>query len=633
MPNIKTDDILQTAEKQVDACLLYRQSRLDEIKKSEDAYFCKTKPALKGRFNIPLPIAEGFVETSMSKIDDQIKVVFKRGREATLKAAKKITAAWEKDSAPDRGDFNGADLDAKKLAHFSGFGTLKLVAGSTPYFQKLVAVDYYDLIFEPHGGRDLDDHLFKGQLNIFKTKEQLIQGVKAGWYDKSQVTTYLIKINQKDTKTFQGQQEEKYQRYSAMNLNPKNYNFVGTVVGNFTELITRIDDEDYYILFDKENKHWIKIAPVEEVFPKGFSPYVAWQTERSPISFLCRAPLDSVRPVYEAMRLLLNQNLDNIQKRNWDMVLFNAKKIINPSQLEYRPHGLISVKLKDGESMASAYAKMETPDTSTITINLLQWFSNFTGQQKGVTPGAQGVAEEETLGIYYGNMQQVADRFGLINKFYAQSHVKVAQRYKANLGKFMPPRDYMVKFVGLEEALTKDEVAEDMEVQVISSATEAKNSLVVSQKKQGALTTVLNKPELLAQTNPKFILEEVLRNGEYAEEEIKAFTDKEGSHDSILMSEAAKAIEDILMGKTPKLNRGANLNYVKKIRNYAVEEENLTDKEFVDLMSFAMQHLEIAQKNEMEEQMFTAKQQPLASVLPPTPVAGPSPTLVPTGTI
>ncbi len=52
-------DFLKTAKKQVESCLAFRKPRFDEIKRSEDAYFGKTKPALKGRFNIPLPIVEG----------------------------------------------------------------------------------------------------------------------------------------------------------------------------------------------------------------------------------------------------------------------------------------------------------------------------------------------------------------------------------------------------------------------------------------------------------------------------------------------------------------------------------------------------------------------------------------------
>jgi len=606
-------NIIAKAQKQVESCLDFRQPRLDDIKKSEDAYFGKTKPALTGRFNIPVPIVEGFVETLMSKIDDQIKIEFRKGRESTLKAARKVMAAWEKDSAPDRGAFNEADLDAKKLAIFSGFGALKLIPQSNPYEQKLIAIDYHDLVFEPYGGRDLDNHIFKGQLNIFKSKYELIKGVEAGIYDKSDTEKLINGTGESDKKTAQDQQNNKVNRFLAMGINPEQYGYVGDEVWNFTELITRYEDEDYYLLFERE----LGIAPIcERVidrFPEGFSPFVAWHTERNPVNFLCRAPVDGIRPVAEAMRILLNQNIDNIQKRNWDMVLYNARKILKPSQLEYRPHGLISVKLNDNESMNNAYAKMETPDTSTITINLLSWLNNFTGEKVGVTPGTQGNSDEDKVGIYQGNMQQAADRFGMINKFYTQAHIKIAKRYKANLAKFMPPRKFMVKFIGFkglqEEELTRDEANQDLECNVVSSNAEAMNSEITQTKQEKAIDRIITNPILTPQFSPRFLAEEVLRIGAYPEDKIRVALDKEGGANEELLSEAAGAIEQIIDGEQPKINKGANMAYIKKLRDFARDEENLTDEEYAKILSFAADHLQIAEENELEQKRYEMRDQ------------------------
>src|SRR3990167_394580 len=504
MPSKET--IIKISQRQVETCLEFRQPRMDEIKRSEDAYLGKTKPALKGRFNIPLPIVEGFVETLMSKIDDTIKVDFKKGRESTLKASKKITSAWEKDSAPDRGAYNEADLDAKKLAIFSGFGALKLIPSSNPYFQKLSAIDYYDFIFEPYGGKNIDEHLFKGQLNIFKSKQELIDGAKAGIYDSTQVQILISQTTEQRKVLVQEQRKNKLNRFLAIGINPENYSYVGSDILNLTELITRVEGKDYYVLFDQEIGHWIRIKPLKEIYKSELSPYIVWHTERNPTNFLCRAPVDGIRPVAEALRILVNQNFDNIQKRNWDMIFYNAKKIINPAQLEYRPHGVISVRLKDGESMDSAYAKMETPDTTNITLNLAQWLTNLMGEKTGVTSGQAGIAEEDKVGIYFGNIQQAADRFGLLNKFYTQAHINIAKRYKANLSQFMPPRKFMVRFIGLsglqEEELKREEVDSELEIQVTSVNTEAKISEVANTKRLNALDRFLKDPELKIQVSP-----------------------------------------------------------------------------------------------------------------------------------
>lgn len=598
-PAVNKAKILEIAIKQVETCLDYRKPRYTQIAKYEDMYLGKTKPAAKGRFNIPVPILEGFVQTLESKIDDSIRVKFKKTREATLKISKKFNAAWGRDSAPDRGDYNGADLDAKKLAIFSGFGTLKLLPTSDPeYKQELVAVDYYDLIFEPYGGRDMERHLFKGQLNIFKTKYEL----QNGDYDQTEVNKLIVAAGEADTKKVQDELDAKTNRYLAMGLNPKNYNYTGVDTFNLTELVTRYEGVDYYILFNYEKRIAVKCVPLTELYPDGFSPWVTWHTERSPVNFLGRAPVDSVYPVAEAMRVLINQNFDNIQKRNWDMVLYNAKKVIDPREFEYRPNGLIRLKLADNESIDTAYRKMETPDTSGITINLIQFLNNFLGEKTGVTPGAQGNAEEEKVGIYYGNIQQAADRFGLLNKFYVQSHIDIAKRYKANLLEYAPAKGLMVRYLGLtglkEEPLTRKEMQEDLGIEVVSANIEAQNDRMTRDKQSAALTDILNSEVLLGQTNPKTLLEERLRLGEFSEDRIRDFLEKEEGVNAELLSEAAMAIEMIEDGEEPKVNQGANTAFIRKIVRHALDEsDRLDNNTFARLMRYANAHMEIAMRN------------------------------------
>ena len=595
------NQILEKAKRCVETCLEFRKTRFQQIQKYEDMYFGKTKPALKGRFNIPIPVLEGFVNTLESKIDDSIRIEFKRGRESTLKTAKKITALWEKDSAPDRGNYNGADLDAKKLAIFSGFGVLKLVPTSTPeYRQDLIAIDYHDVIFEPYGGSNLEQHLFKGQLNIFKSKKELIDGVKNGIFNKEE-TESLINSLPDNTKETQEEMYGKSSRFLAMGLNPQNYNYSPDSVFNLVELVIKIDGKDWYILFSYVKNKIIRAVPLIKIFSSGLSPWVSWHTERNPVSFLSRSPIDSVYPIAEAMRILINQNFDNIQKRNWDMVLYNARKIIDPSQFEYRPNGLIRVKLEQGESMASAYAKMETPDTSSITINLLQFLNNFLGEKTGITPASQGTADEDKVGIYFGNMKQTADRFGLLNKFYTQAHIDIAaKRYKGNLIDHLPNRGFMVKFIGLlglqEEELTKKELEDDFSISVSSANIESQNDELTRKKQETSLLTIIKDSELKIQVGKKWLLKEVLRLGEYSEDAIREALSGEEGGDSELMAEAARSIEAIEQGELPKINRGANTAFIRKIVLYAtdnVEDELIYNK----MMNYAIDHLQIAEQN------------------------------------
>lgn len=623
--------ILETAMKQVETCLDYRKGRYAQIAKYEDMYLGKTKPALKGRFNIPLPILEGFVQTLESKIDDSIRVKFKKTREATLKVSKKLNSAWERDSAPDRGDYNGADLDAKKLAMFSGFGTLKIIPSSDPYKQELIAVDYHDLIFEPYGGRDLEKHLFKGQINIFKTKEEL----ESGDYDKDAVSKLIKNASESENKKVRDDMDAKHNRYLAMGLNPKNYNYTGVDTFNCIELVTKWQGEDYYLLFSYEHKVLLKCVPLTDISSSGLSPWITWHTERSPVNFLGRAPVDSVYPIAEAMRILINQNFDNIQRRNWDMVLINAKKIVDAREFQFRPNGIIRVKLNDGEAMNNAYQKMETPDTSNITINLSQFLNSFLGEKTGVTPGAQGNAEEDKVGIYYGNIQQAADRFGLLNKFYVQSHIEIAKRYKSNLIDYAPKEGLMVRYLGIaglkDESLTKKEMQEDLGIEVVSANIEAQNDRITQDKQSNAIKSILSSEVLLAQANPKILLEETLRLGEFSEDRVKDFLDREEGANAELLSEAMLAIEMIEDGEEPKLNQGANTSFIRKLVRYATDEsDRLSDDEYAKIMRYAFQHVEIAQRNAdimmklAPQQPEQPQQEPTAPQQPTNPLANPA---------
>lgn len=614
--------IVEIACKQVETCLEYRQNRFAQIAKYEDMYAGKTKPAAKGRFNIPVPIMEGFVQTLESKIDDSIRVKFKKTREATLKISKKFNSAWERDSAPDRGDYNGADLDAKKLAMFSGFGTLKLVPASKPYSQTLTAVDYHDLIFEPYGGRDMEKHLFKGQLNIFKTAHEL----KNGDYDQTEVGKILTGTGEKDLKKVKDDMDAKTNRFLAMGLNPKNYNYVGVDTLNLTEMVTRYNGEDYYVLFHYPSQIAVKCVPLKEMFSNGLSPWVTWHAERSPVNFLGRAPVDPIYPVAEAMRILINQNFDNIQKRNWGQIAYNARKIVDPREFKFSPSGLVRVKLADGESMDNAYRQVETPDTSSITINLVQFLNSFLGEKTGVTPGTQGNSEEDKVGIYYGNIQQAADRFGLINKFYVQSHIDIAKRYKSNLIDYGPNDGFMVRYLGVtglkEEPLTKKEMREDLGVEVISANLEAENDQVTMQQQAQALQDIISNQVLLAQINPKVLVEERLRLGKFSEDKVKSLADSEGGANAELLSEAAQAIEMIEDGEKPKANQGANTAFIRKIIRHAQDEsDRLTDKVYAELLRYANSHMDIARRN--------LKLLADASMQPQQPQGQPSPQLTP----
>jgi hypothetical protein len=118
-------DIVKQCREEYNAGLHYRHQREKDWKLAEDQYFNRQVKSLKQRYNVPVPIIPGFVETLLSKIDDPPSLKFKKGEEADYKATMKVSAFYEIDSQKDDYDWEMVDLDVKKLAALSGRGIAK----------------------------------------------------------------------------------------------------------------------------------------------------------------------------------------------------------------------------------------------------------------------------------------------------------------------------------------------------------------------------------------------------------------------------------------------------------------------------------------------------------------------------
>src|SRR5438552_5747125 len=76
------------------AGLMYRHDREKAWQIIEDFYFNRTKKSLKGKFNVPVPIIPGFVDTWQAKMAKHVNLTFEQQEEADYIAAKKATALY-----------------------------------------------------------------------------------------------------------------------------------------------------------------------------------------------------------------------------------------------------------------------------------------------------------------------------------------------------------------------------------------------------------------------------------------------------------------------------------------------------------------------------------------------------------
>src|ERR1019366_1416928 len=623
---INKDQITLQVVQEYEAGLKFKQPRIKDWQQTEDQYFGKVQKTLKGRFNVPLPIMSGFIDTLHAKIDDPPALKFNNRTEADYRISKKMQAAYETDSTLSDNDWETIDLDGKKQASLYGRAIAKYYASSDPkYKSTLELVDVYDLNCDPMGGADLENHKFVSQDCIFKNKSDLMDGANSGLYDKGQIfkivnATAADTIAQNDNVYF-----NKANRFAALGLDNKMYNFAGQGLYKFIEAGTTWNGKRYYVLFNYETKKWIRIAPWDEVFKSGLWHWASWAPMRDSFNFWSKAPADDIRPIAEVIKVLANQELDNRNKQNYGQRAYDPAIFPNPSELEFRQDGLIAIKAGTSaiQQIERGIYQFTTPQLNG-TINLVDWLDKMLGTKSGITPDAQGNSDESKVGVYYGNMQQVADRLGLQNKYYRKFWSAIGRRYAWGLSEHLnePMAVKLIGDKGIEwDELKKKEVDPDLDIKVVGGNAEIKLDEVKKQQRQAAIQAIVANPALVTQVGPKWTIEEMLRNGGYEDEEIRLALDTQNYGNKDQLAKAAEAIEDLMNKKQPKLNRGANTAFVQKLIDFANDNTDGNPPLFTAIMKYAAAHKQIIAENMTRQAM--PRQPAIATSGQPVPAANP----------
>lgn len=608
-----------------------RQTRFQEIKKNEDQYFGVNTPALRGRSNIPFDavVMGGFIDTLQSEIRQDIRIAYGHTREQDKLPADKITAVWEREAGPDKGDWDQVYMDTKFLASLSGVGINKLFVEGTPRFKAdLTAVDHYDFVCEATGGADIDKHMYKFQMNIFRTRQEMTDNANQGFYDKAQVGKLIVNyaaasVNKQATDLYNNKQI----RYATFGIDIASMGYVGQTIYRLTEGVINYNGKWFYIVFSYETKTWVRFEPLENVFAHakvypGRGPWTVWHTHRHPFLFWTKAPADDVRPIAYTMKKVINLSIDNLEKRNWDMTAYDPKVFTDPSQLLYKQDGLARATLKQGQNIASGIYKFQTPDTTGITINIIEYLNNFVGQKTGITSDQQGDSNEKRVGILVSNLQQVSKRLKLTNDRFKKSVVDQGVIFDYGVHEHLREA-YAVKIIGIkgaqwEEEVTNEDTNCEFSVTVRDADEEDQNNALAAQKRELAFQRLDKHPELAAKINSHEYLRTIFEDAGLDNDKIASMLDVNNDGDADSRAHAAKAIQDCLEGKELyKMYRGATPGFIEKILNYCADNFDLIPddqlvkmskgekKAYMDdmvkydkLIAYANAHIPIVQKNE-----------------------------------
>jgi hypothetical protein len=604
------DEITKIAQKQLLTSQNFKQPRMVEILDNENINNFKLRPALQGRLNIPFDsvFMSGFIDSLVSETNLPPILQFEDPNGSNLKSARKIESAWRRDSKTMRLRMKNRGM--KKIAALSGRGIGKYYAESDPKYKPILRiVDYLDFHCEPNGGGHLDDHYFQGEENIFRSKEELLAGGNSKWYEGSQVSKLIASYSAPDFKRNNDTYANKTSRYATLGLDMEANNYVGGTLFNLVEWVTVYESKKYHLVFDKPTGIWLRCVPLVEDFGNDLAPWFSFASPmEDAFNFWNLGPADKAKPTFEAIRVNLNEVLNNNRKRNWDMKAVDSNMFPDLRKLDWRQDGIVHASVPLNQTIQAGIYRFETPEI-TGALNLNAYLNNLAGEKLGVTPGTQGNASETKVGIYQGNQLQISKKMRLINDSYNEMFEDLGKRYDWGLWDHAS-EDEMVRLVstdgvGWEKITKEDKDPEYVVVAIASEAEKMENSDLVRAKLE-ALMSVEKDPNQMKLVNVKAHLEEKYRLAGFSDEKIDKLMNTKSDATDEVMSEAKKDIENILSGKKMSLNFGATTSYLQFISDWILKNSGDLNPEKKKLLEDHFEkHVPIAMKNAEQEQFRT----------------------------
>lgn len=641
------DELVKIAVKQLNVSNKYKKPLLEKWKSYDDLYAGKVKKKLRQQFNVALPVFSGMLDTLAASFDEPVELEFKQKHPADYFNAKKVQAAWEIEKTSTdkdaRWDFKSR-LD-KQINIRRGRSILKYYAESDPKYRSVLEVvlpEYFHC--QPTGGPNLENHLFVGQENIFRTEAELESEI----YDSKQVKELIDKAKSDEyINQVTEEHREKLSRFQALGLNPDDNNYVGEKTYNLCEWCLTHKGTRYYLLFDPWTMTWVRAEILKDLYSRNLFPFVSWATHEDPQVFWSKAFADDIYPVADSIVTLFNQELTNREKRNMNAKAYDDQMFKDVAKLDaaqYRPDALVPVDTKGGSrTIQSGIYTFETPELQG-TINLLDWVNTNLQKDTGITDIAQGASMQPSKKVNVAYMEQaaVAKRIGHKSQSWTEAWGEIGTRFVQGIKDHLTGEMYIeiLGDMGIEpDVLTRDdlELKADLGVSVISSTqrkTEAQNK---KSTRIEALKLLIQSQNINSEWRDSNILRYV---GEFDEDEIKQALDTKNASSRESVAKAHICIQDLLGKKTPELNYKADATFLKIINDYMMEHRNkLGPERFALFAKYITDNAQVAMENAQrlakQKQAQMGNQQQHQSAQPatgatrqPAPIASPEMTQV-----
>ena len=620
------DEIRDQALEEIAFARRYKQGKISNWQKNEEMYYSKKSAPTASRANVELARMQEFVHTLLSKIDNPLVFKFQKRKDSQLARVNRLNALRTYDQQVNFWDIK--DLVGKKQGIIYGRAIYSYYADSIDgYKAHLENIDVYDFLADPAGGGvDLEQANFMGRYNVVKSVKELREGAKRGDYLKYEVQQ-LLEGGGNSTDTSQEENNKTTRMYGQGTIGQKE--MTNKEKYKFWEWFTTYEGDRYYILMT-DSGYVIRLEALEDMFsatkqfPLGAWPFWTWAAFPDLTEFWTPSYCDYVREMFQAQNVSINQMLDNAEAINKPQKVVNVRAIENLAELKYRRDGIIKTKGDYDANKAVQLLQIPSINTPIEVFNILEGIQE---KALGVTAGSKGVADEEgKVGIYEGNQEAAADRFGLLNKSYSFGYARFARLYEIGV------KDHLIKSVAVDiigpEGVETEEIGrsdifhkdDEFGVMVESSDAENMTSIQTQRMKLAFLQGQVMNPII----NQKKAIEIQAKVAGFNEDEIKELMDTSEFGNAKLMSECARDIELLLEGKPIEPNANANNAYKQKMVDYMKDHKEDIDQEQFDRMANYIVGIdEIINRNMVRQlNQFQIDQLEQGNISSPTPDGG-----------
>lgn len=572
----------------------HKKPRIESWKKVDDMIANKKIEFADTTVHIPLGKAKGFLNLWLSKIDNPLTFKYGMGEISDMRKAKIMNAIKEKDQTIGR--WNWKDLMGKTQAGNYGRAIYFYTARSPKgvYESEMSMIDVLRFHIDPRaGGEDKEKARWLGWGGVELTREELEAGIKEGEYYKKETEDVLAQGGNTGKRT----EEDLYEdyRYSSINNTGKNETEFDEDVFRFHRWFETINKQRYLILTTDDGSV-IQAKEIEEEWASGLWPIWTWAPNTSPTEFWTLGEIEYQMYVFLAQEASISQLVENSDKINKPQRAVNTDRIKNLSQVKYRRDSYIEV---EGDTdVKEAIMDMTVPPLESPII-VYDKLETVQASATGMTAGTKGMAEEDKVAIYEGNMQQVGDIFGLLNKSYAEGYYALAQLHKHGVMEHLT-KSMAVKIAGKDglqiEKVTKRDVKTkvDYDIMIESSNAEAQSNNVDKKNKMTFLGGYKGDPIV----NPKVAFEVGAGIAGFDEDDTKRLLDTSDYATSEIIADANDIFQKLLDGKQVDPYEGATTVFLQELTKlYWSNRSDIDTQKSIMIENYIEAHLPIVEAN------------------------------------